>query len=78
MVIMFIFNFYLTDISAEQQEYKELAAKFVEEKMIPKAAHYDKTGEVHLDNKEGHRVRVVKGRGTDLLAGGDGCSIICQ
>ncbi|XP_071821731.1 medium-chain specific acyl-CoA dehydrogenase, mitochondrial-like [Apostichopus japonicus] len=37
------------NISPEQQEYKELAAKFVEDKIIPKAAHYDKTGEYPSD-----------------------------
>lgn len=37
------------DLTPEQQEYKELAAKFAREEIIPKAAHYDKTGEYPWD-----------------------------
>lgn len=36
-------------LSNEQQEYKDLAAKFVEDKVIPKAAEYDKSGEYPMD-----------------------------
>ena len=34
------------DLTPEQLEYKELAAKFCREEIIPNAAHYDKTGDV--------------------------------
>ena len=34
------------DITPEQQEFKDLAAKFSREEIIPVAAHYDQTGEV--------------------------------
>ncbi|CAF0744410.1 unnamed protein product [Brachionus calyciflorus] len=36
------FNFELTE---EQKEYQQLSRKFAVEEIIPKAAHYDKTGE---------------------------------
>lgn len=35
-----------TEFTPEQQEYKELAAKFTREEVIPKASYYDRTGEV--------------------------------
>jgi hypothetical protein len=38
---------YLKELSAEQKEYRDLARKFAQEEIIPKAAHYDKTGEVN-------------------------------
>ena len=49
-----------SDLTPEQQEYKEVAAKFCREEIIPKAAHYDKTGDVCIhdlmrDEKEGRR-----------------------
>lgn len=40
------FNFKLTD---EQREYQELARKFAQEEIIPKAAFHDKTGEYPWD-----------------------------
>ena len=48
------------DLTPEQQEYKEVAAKFCRGEIIPKAAHYDKTGDVCIhvlmrDEKEGRR-----------------------
>lgn len=35
-----------TELTAEQKEFKDLAAKFSREEVIPVAAHYDQTGEV--------------------------------
>ncbi len=35
-----------TDLSEEQRGYQDLALKFAREEIIPKASHYDKTGEV--------------------------------
>lgn len=37
-----------TELTAEQKEFKDLAAKFSREEVIPVAAHYDQTGEVCL------------------------------
>jgi acyl-CoA dehydrogenase len=37
------------DITPEQQEFKDLAAKFSREEIIPVAAHYDQTGEYPWD-----------------------------
>lgn len=38
--------FSFKELSPEQKEYQQLARKFAQEEIIPKAAHYDKTGEV--------------------------------
>uniref|UniRef100_A0A1W7RB73 Medium-chain specific acyl-CoA dehydrogenase, mitochondrial n=1 Tax=Hadrurus spadix TaxID=141984 RepID=A0A1W7RB73_9SCOR len=40
---------YCFELSSEQQEYQQLARKFAREEIIPKAAHYDKTGEYPMD-----------------------------
>lgn len=40
------FNFELTE---EQKEYQQLSRKFAQEEIIPRAAHYDKTGEFPWD-----------------------------
>lgn len=37
-----------TELTAEQKEFKDLAAKFSREEIIPVAAQYDQTGEVGL------------------------------
>jgi acyl-CoA dehydrogenase len=34
-------------LSPEQKEYQELARKFAQEEIIPKAAYHDRTGEVN-------------------------------
>jgi acyl-CoA dehydrogenase len=39
-------NFQLTD---DQKAFQDLARKFAQEEMIPKAAHHDKTGEFPHD-----------------------------
>ncbi|KAL1435371.1 hypothetical protein MTO96_010992 [Rhipicephalus appendiculatus] len=40
---------YCFELSDEQKEYQNLARKFAREEILPKAAHYDRTGEVrHL------------------------------
>ena len=38
--------YFIAEITPEQQEYVDLARKFAREEIIPKAAEYDKTGEV--------------------------------
>ena len=35
-----------TELTAEQQEFRDLAAKFTREEIIPVAAEYDRSGEV--------------------------------
>ena len=42
----YILQFVILDLSSEQKEYQDLAKKFAREEIIPKAAEYDKTGEV--------------------------------
>ncbi|KAH8034281.1 hypothetical protein HPB51_022731 [Rhipicephalus microplus] len=37
---------YYFELSDEQKEYQNLARKFAREEILPKAAHYDRTGEV--------------------------------
>ena len=37
--------FIILELNAEQKEYQQLAKKFSQEEIIPKAAHHDKTGE---------------------------------
>ena len=41
-------SIFITELSEEESEFKELARKFTEDEIIPVAAHYDKTGEVLL------------------------------
>jgi acyl-CoA dehydrogenase len=41
-----IFHNINIEYSNEQKEFQELARKFTQEEIIPKAAHHDKTGEV--------------------------------
>ena len=36
----------VAELSPEQKEYQETARKFAREEIVPKAAEYDKTGEV--------------------------------
>ena len=36
------------ELSPEQKEYQETARKFAREEIIPRAAEYDRTGEVSL------------------------------
>ena len=35
-----------TELTAEQQEFRDVAAKFTREEIIPVAAEYDRSGEV--------------------------------
>lgn len=42
-------NGYSFQLSPEQQEMQDLARKFTREEIIPKAAHYDRTGEYPWD-----------------------------
>ena len=37
-----------TELSPEQKEFQETARKFAREEIVPKAAEYDRTGEVLL------------------------------
>ena len=45
---MHVYHCLSPDLTPEQQEYRELAAKFAREEIIPVAAQYDKTGEVNI------------------------------
>lgn len=45
IIINFLFCFVLA-LNDEQKKMQELARKFAREEILPKAAHYDKTGEV--------------------------------
>ncbi|KAL3247241.1 hypothetical protein MRX96_057176 [Rhipicephalus microplus] len=40
---------YYFELSDEQKEYQNLARKFAREEILPKAAHYDRTGEFPWD-----------------------------
>ena len=40
--------FLLSALSEDQKNYQELARKFAKEEILPKAAEYDRTGEVYI------------------------------
>lgn len=39
----------IADFSEQQQQFQQAALKFAKEEIIPKAVHYDKTGEVETN-----------------------------
>ena len=47
-VILLILHGYVSDINDDQKAYQDVVKKFAREEIAPKAAHYDKTGEVRL------------------------------
>jgi len=39
---------FLSELTPEQREFQQVARKFTEDEIIPKAAHHDETGEVSV------------------------------
>lgn len=50
-IICWSLKFCWLELSDEQKEYKDLARKFCREEIVPKAPHYDQTGEVSDESK---------------------------